>query len=102
MAGQPIGAIAPNISDTLSAPVRTSHRVIALSRTRRNHGAFLVGNELTTVYSSRRTSEGRGVTVSVGNGSMLLTGSMTPVQARAFANALTAAAAAVDAQGGAA
>ena len=98
MAGQLIGASAPQSPASTSAP-RRPLRIVASSRTRRNHGVFLVGDELTTVYSSRRASESRGVTVSVGNGSTLLSGSMTPVQARAFAHALMTAAAAVDAQG---
>jgi hypothetical protein len=81
---------------------RPLFRIVGSSRTRRNHGAFLIGSELATVYSSRRTCEGRGVTVSVGNGQSLLSGGMSPHQARALATALMAAAAAVDAQGGAA
>ena len=99
MAGQPIGASAPQVPASISAPRRQPLRVVASSRTRRNHGVFLIGAELASVYSSRRTSESRGVTVSVGNGPALLSGGMSPQQARALAGALMAAAAAVDIQG---
>ncbi len=81
-------------------PPRSSYRVPALTRTRRNHGVFLVGDQLATVYSSRREFDTLGVTLSVGAGALTITGSMTPVQARAMARALAAAADAVEALGG--
>jgi hypothetical protein len=99
MAGQLTGASAPQSHLSDRASRRAPLRVVASSRTRRNHGVFLIGTELATVYSSRRTSEGRGVMVSVSNGPATLNGNMTPPQARAFAHALMVAAAAVDAQG---
>lgn len=102
MANQPLGAPALLSPTSVSAPQRAPHRVIASSRTRRNHGAFLIGDELATVYSSRRAASSRSVSMSVGNGSMVLTGSMSPTQARAMANALIAAAQAAEAVGGAA
>ena len=102
MAGTSLGANAPLSSSHFSAPERAPHRVIASSRTRRNHGVFLLGNELTTVYSSRRECDGLGVSMAVGSGSLVLTGSMTSTQARAMARALIAAASAVDGNGGAA
>jgi len=101
MAGQLIGAPAPQASNSVSAPARKPHRVIALSRTRRNHGVFLLGAELTTVYSSRRATGSLGVSMSVGNGPQMLSGGMTPTQARAMANALMAAAYAAEVVGGA-
>ena len=102
MAGQPLGAPAPQSPASVSAPQRAPHRVIASSRTRRNHGVFQLGNELATVYSSRRASDGHGVSMAVGTSSLVLTGSMTATQARAMARALIAAASAVEAQGAAA
>lgn len=103
MAGQPLGAPAPlSQAVPLSAPQPAPLRVLAASRTRRNHGVFLLGSELATVYSSRRAADGRGVSMTVGSGSLVLTGSMTPTQARAMARALAAAAEASEAQGGAA
>ena len=98
------GATAPVLPASLSASQRAPLRVVTSTRTRRNHGVFMLGDELATVYSSRRESGGLGVTLSVGCGTVMLTGSMTPTQARAMARALCAAAIAVDAvqQGGAA
>jgi hypothetical protein len=66
------------------------------TRTRRNHGVFLVGRELASVYSSRRGTGGLGVTMTIGNGPLQLSGSMSPAQARNLARALAAAAAAVE------
>lgn len=103
MAGQPLGAPAPSSpSVPLPASQRPRLRVAATSRTRRIHGVFLLGSELATVYSSRRAADGQGVSMTVGSGSLVLTGSMTPTQARAMARALAAAAEASEAQGGAA
>ena len=103
MAGQLIGAPAPQSPASFSAPLRAVIRApAASSRTRRNHGVFLLGHELASVYSSRRASadlERLGVSMSVGAGSLVLTGSMTATQARAMARALMAAAAAVESQG---
>jgi hypothetical protein len=98
MAGTTQGAPAPlSIASSNPTPQRTPRRVISSTRTRRNHGVFLIGSELATVYSSRREVDGLGVTMSVGNGSLMITTSMTSTQARAMARALEAAAAAVDA-----
>lgn len=99
MAGQPLGAQAPVFSASVPAPQRAPYRVMASSRTRRNHGVFLLGNELATIYSSRRASDGHGVSMAVGTGSLVLTGSMTASQARAMARALMAAASAAESQG---
>jgi hypothetical protein len=96
MAGLSMGALSPAVPSSSSAPRRTLHLVPGSTRTRRNHGVFLFGNELATVYSSRRESDGLGVTMTVGSGSLVLTGGMTPTQARAMARALSAAADAAD------
>lgn len=102
MAGQLIGAPAPRSPASHPEAQRAPHRVIASSRTRLSHGVFQLGNELASVYSSRRASDGHGVSMAVGAGSLVLTGSMTATQARAMARALIAAASAVEAQGAAA
>lgn len=108
MAGHPLGATAPISSVPTSAPQSAPVRVMAASRTRRNHGVFMLGNEVASIYSSRRVADGSrvpdglGVILSVGSGSLVLTGSMTATQARVMARVLVAAAAAAEAQGGAA
>ena len=99
MAGNPIGATAPTSPAHSSAPQRAHLHAVATTRTRRNHGCFLLGNELASVYSSRRVADGLGVVVNVGNGPLMLTGSMSSSQARAMARALLAAANAADAPG---
>ena len=99
MAGQHLGAPALLSPASVPAPQRAPHRVMASSRTRRNHGVFLLGDELATVYSSRRASDGHGVSMAVGAGALVLTGTMSATQARAMACALIAAASAADAQG---
>ena len=99
MAGQLIGAPAPQSPVSHHEAQRAPRRVIASSRRRLNHGVFQLGNELASVYSSRRASDGHGVSMAVGTGSLVLTGSMTASQARAMARALIAAASAVESQG---
>lgn len=96
MAGHPMGDASPAVNLPPVERRRALHLVQASTRTRRNHGVFLLGNELASVYSSRRESDGLGVTMVVGNGALQLSGSMTPTQARAMARALTCAAEAVD------
>lgn len=97
MAGQSLRATAPLSPSSFLASPDAPRRVLAASRTRRNHGVFLIGDELATVYSSRRSADSFGVSMTVGNGALVLTGSMTPAQARAMAAALNAAACAADA-----
>lgn len=99
MAGTSIGAPAPLSPASFSAPQCAPPGVIASTRTRRNHGVFRLGNEVASVYSSRRVPDGLGVSMTVGNGSLVFTGSMTATQARAMARALMAAACASEAQG---
>lgn len=99
MAGISLGACSPaSSSPALPAPHATLHRVpAASSRTRRNHGVFLLGNELATVDSSRRRGDACSVMLTVGSGTPLLVGGMTPAQARAMARALVVAAEAAEA-----
>lgn len=73
-----------NTSTTVAAPRTT--------RTRRNHGVLLVGNQMGAVYSSRRERDGAKVLVEVGAGHLVVSASMTAPQAIAMARALIAAA----------
>lgn len=103
MAGISLGAPSPDFALPRNEAKRMLRLVPASSRTRRNHGVFLFGGELASVYSSRREADGLGVILTVGQGPLTLTGAMTPTQARGMASALQAAAAAFEArQGGAA
>jgi hypothetical protein len=96
MAGQTLRTHAPLASTSLTSTPSAPHRVIASSRTRCNHGVFLLGHELAIVYSSRRSADGQSVTLSLGNGPGDAAVGMTPTQARAMARALTSAAAAIE------
>jgi hypothetical protein len=87
------------ISSGASTPSIPTPRITS-SRTRLNHGVFRLGDELATVYSSRRSTDCLGVTLSLGTGALVLTGSMTAAQARVMARALLAAAAAAESKGG--
>ena len=80
----------PSLSACVPAPRRTTLRAVTSTRTRRNHGVFLLGDELLTVDSSRRSAESR-VCVTLGNGPVVLSRDLTPTQARAMARALVAA-----------
>lgn len=99
MAGTTVGVHAPDLaSHSLLTPKRPTLRLATdTTRTRRNHGVFLVGNELATVCSSRRGAGGFGVLLQVGRGALMLNGTMTPSQARTMARALTVAAQAAEA-----
>lgn len=66
------------------------------TRTRRNHGVFLLGSELASVYSLRRQDEPMAVHMTIGSGSLQLSCGMTSAQARVMAQALNAAAAAIE------
>lgn len=70
--------------------------LVPSSRTRRNHGTFVLGGHLACVYSSRQASRCYGVSFEVGAGTLVVNGSMTPAQARSMARALNAAADAVE------
>jgi hypothetical protein len=102
MAGQTLGALAPNASAHLMAPHCAAPRTATSTRTRRNHGVFMLADELASVYSSRRMADELGASMAVGCGSLVLTGSMTPSQSRAMAGTLISAARASEAVGGAA
>ena len=96
MAGYSMGAAAPASLAPNAAPQRLPNLVPASTRTRRNHGVFQFGNELAAIHSTRRESDGLGVTLTIDSGTMVLTGRMTPCQARAVAHAMQAAAQAAD------
>lgn len=97
MAGPIVGTYTPAASSPSQAtPKRPTLRLAASSRTRRNHGAFLVGDQLATVCSTRREGDERGVLLQFGGSSLTLSGAMTPAQARVMALALTAAAQAAE------
>ena len=83
-------SVSPSLSASPPAPRRTPLRAVASTRTRRNHGVFMVGDELLTVDSSRRSAECR-VCVTLGSGPLVLSRELTPTQARAMARALVAA-----------
>lgn len=103
MAVPTLGADAPAVSPSPSSSTSTPavpaagklRLVPGTTRTRRNHGVFMLGSELASVYSSRRETDGRGVILTVGAGALVLNGAMTPTQARSLARALEAAASAV-------
>ncbi len=92
MAGIPLGTSVPN-----PTPQRTLH-LVPSSRTRRNHGAFMLGGHLTCVYSARQASRCYGVSFEIGAGTLVVNGSMTAAQARQLARALASAADAVEQQ----
>jgi len=94
VAGTPLGASSPNLS-----PQHTLH-LVPSTRTRRNHGAFMLGGHLACVYSSRQASRCYGVSFEIGAGTLVVNGSMTAAQARGMARALAAAADAADQAGG--
>ncbi len=94
MAGTSLGAAAPATSPIPSTG-RTLRIVPSSSRTRRNHGVLLLGDQLAAVYSSRRERDGRDVLLELGAGAVLISGAMTTTQARLLARALVAAAEAV-------
>lgn len=98
MAGISLGACSPASSSPApqAAPKRPTLRLAASSRTRRNHGVFMVGDQLATVCSTRRAGDAHGVLLQFGAGHLVLNGTMTPAQAQQMARALTAAAAAAD------
>lgn len=86
MAGTTLGAPSP-----IPSPQRTL-QVAHTTRTRRNHVAFIVGEQLACVYSSRHAAPRYGVCLELGAGTLIVTGAMTAAQARRIAAALNAAA----------
>lgn len=99
MAGKPLGAPASVFPLSVQAPGAAAYRVHPESRTRRNHGVFIVGDQLACVYSSRRSCDDKGVQLVLGHEGPIFTGGMSSTQARAVARALVAAADAADASG---
>lgn len=91
MAGSTLGIRTPALPAVGTADGRPH------SRTRRNHGAFNLGGQLACVYSTRRAGLARGVSFELGAADLLLRGSLTPMQARHLAQALSAAADAAEA-----
>lgn len=79
--------------------VQAEQQTPAITRTRRNHGVFRVGEQLAAVYSSRRGGHERPVLFELGNGPLFVSGQMTAQHARAMARALQAAADAAEASG---
>jgi hypothetical protein len=100
MAGTSLGAPAPSFPAPVQGPGPTAYRIPAQSRTRRNHGVFIVGDQLACVYSSRRADDGKGVQLVLGHEGPIFTGGMSTTQARAVARALVAAADAAEEQRG--
>lgn len=98
MAGISLGACSPASSSPAlqTAPKRPTLRLATASRTRRNHGVFMIGDQLATVCSTRRAGDAHGVLLQFGAGNLVLNGTMTPAQAQQMARALTAAAAAAN------
>jgi hypothetical protein len=52
MAGTPLGDSSPASIPLSGVPRRTLHLVQPATRTRRNHGVFMIGDELASVYSA--------------------------------------------------
>lgn len=93
MAVTSMGAHAPAISSRpSSAPLGaspTGPRGHASTRTRHVHSVLMLGDGDATVTSSRRQGEPRAVSITVRQGSILLTGHLTAPQAQALADALS-------------
>ncbi len=99
MAVNPLGAHASETSPVNDPALRTLYRVPASSRTRLSHGTFLIGDQLGSIYSSRRGGDRQAVVFQVGTGPLHISCSITPRHARTMARALLAAANALDAKG---
>lgn len=102
MAGTPLRVISRTPTDSHARPgdetAAAARRLRSHpgTRTRRNHGVFLLSGELLCVYSTRRRHGDAGVSVAIGNGPFNLVGDLSPTQARNLAQALLTAAAAAD------
>lgn len=96
MAGTSLGAASPASPPSLQLPSAGARRVLGVTRTRRNHGVFLIGNELACIYSSRRAGDAKGVQLVLGTETPVFSGSVSQAQARAIARALIAAADSID------
>lgn len=112
MAVYPLGAAAPASFPLPPAKVQAYadtnglppvQRIQAVSRSRRNHGVFVLGGQVCAVYSSRRELADMPVSLTIGHGPSMFSGGLSVTQARALAGALVAAADAVEGtKGGAA
>ena len=103
MAVHPLGASSPASSSAVQTPAPGAaarpllHLVrTAQTRTRCNHGTFMLGGQLAAVYSARSAGKCYGVAFELGAGTLSVDARMTAGQARSMARALLAAAAAVD------
>lgn len=102
MAGLILGATAPALpappTNTGAIAARRSvFRVPASTRTRRLQGVCLAGGVLLSVHSSRRDGAAApGVSLTLHDGLTDHTGTITPTQARALAQAIEAAAVAAE------
>lgn len=97
MAGSLACAAAHASPSIPSRDLAPAQHVPASSRTRRLHGALVLGGVACAVYSTRRQADALGVTLqALPLGGKALSCSMTPTQARAIAQALHCAAAAAE------
>ena len=103
MAVHPLGASSPASPSAVQTPAPGAaarpllHLVrTAQTRTRCNHGTFMLGGQLAAVYSARSAGKCYGVAFELGAGTLSVDARMTAGQARSMARALLAAAAAVD------
>lgn len=103
MAVHPLGASAPASPNAVQTPAHPRpqrhplHLVPTMrTRTRCNHGTFMLGGQLAAVYSTRSAGKCYGIRFELGTHTLHVDADMTPGQARSMARALLAAAAAVD------
>lgn len=103
MAVHPLGATAPASPHAVQTPAhprpqRTPLHLVPTvrTRTRCNHGTFMLGGQLAAVYSTRSAGKCYGIRFELGTSTLHVDADMTPGQARSMARALLAAAAAVD------
>lgn len=103
MAVHTLGAPSPASSSTVQpAALRAAARPLlqlvqrTRSRTRCNHGTFMLGGQLAAVYSTRSAGQCYGIRFELGTSTLSVDAAMTASQARSMARALLAAAAAVD------
>ena len=92
MAGTSLRVIARTSTDSQDQPHDLAGQASCTTRTRRNHGVFLLSGELLCIYSSRRRYDDMGVCVTIGNGPGDLQAHLTPRQARTLAHAFLSAA----------
>ncbi|WP_140636180.1 hypothetical protein [Methylibium rhizosphaerae] len=92
MAGISLRVPAPASFASSARSYEEAERNRLTTRTRRNHGAFLLGNQLLCVFSTRRATDPASVLVSIGTVRNLLDGRLSPAQARSLSSALARAA----------